>query len=112
MTPTTALLEPSFAELIAAIEQAAELSEQRRRHWVCSLRQIAKWLDRPAAVIPARWNVGADLRESIASRPGRRHGEDPGKPQVQCPGGAALVRQGARRAAAGGTAIDGVGKLP
>ena len=55
MAPTTALLEPSFAELIAAIEQAAELSEQRRRHWVCSLRQIAKWLDRPAAVIPARW---------------------------------------------------------
>ncbi len=56
MAPTTALLEPSFAELIAAIEQAAELSEQRRRHWVCSLRQIAKWLDRPAAVIPARWH--------------------------------------------------------
>ena len=30
-------------------------SEQRRRHWSCSLRQIAKWLDRPAEVIPARW---------------------------------------------------------
>ena len=29
--------------------------EQRRRHWVCSLRQVAKWLDRPATVIPARW---------------------------------------------------------
>ena len=56
MAPTTALLEPSFLDLIAAIEQAAELSEQRRRHWVCSLRQIAKWLDRPAAVIPARWH--------------------------------------------------------
>jgi integrase len=55
MTPTTALLEPSFVALIAAIEQAADLSEQRRRHWVCSLRQIAKWLDRPAEVIPARW---------------------------------------------------------
>ena len=49
-------MEPSFLDLIAAIEQAAELSEQRRRHWVCSLRQIAKWLDRPAAVIPARWH--------------------------------------------------------
>ena len=57
MTPTTALLEPSFLDLVAAIEQATELSEQRRRHWVCSLRQIAKWLDRPAAVIPARWNA-------------------------------------------------------
>jgi hypothetical protein len=56
MTAPTALIEPSFAELIAAIEQTAELSEQRRRHWLCSLRQIAKWLDRPAAVIPARWN--------------------------------------------------------
>jgi integrase len=55
MTPTTALLEPSFVALIAAIEQAADLSEQRRRHWVCSLRQIAKWLDRPVEVIPARW---------------------------------------------------------
>jgi integrase len=55
MTPTTTLLEPSFLDLIGAIEQATELSEQRRRHWVCSLRQVAKWLDRPAEVIPARW---------------------------------------------------------
>lgn len=55
MTPTTTLLEPSFVALIAAIEQTADLSDQRRRHWVCSLRQIAKWLDRPAEVIPARW---------------------------------------------------------
>ena len=53
----TALLEPSFADLLAAIAQAPELSEQRRRHWACSLQQIAKWLDRPAAVIPARWNA-------------------------------------------------------
>ena len=53
----TPLLEPSFADLIAAIAQAAELSEQRRRHWVCSLQQIARWLDRPATVIPARWNA-------------------------------------------------------
>jgi site-specific recombinase XerD len=57
MTPAAALLEPSFADLIAAIEQAAELSEQTRRHWVCSVRQIARWLDRPAQVIPARWNA-------------------------------------------------------
>jgi integrase len=48
-------LEPTFADLIVAIEQAPELSEEHRRHWVCSVRQIAKWLDRPAAVIPARW---------------------------------------------------------
>jgi len=56
MTAAT-LLEPSFADLIAAIAQAAELSEQRRRHWICSLQQIAKWLDRPATVIPARWSA-------------------------------------------------------
>ena len=57
MPPTVTLLEPSLADLIAAIEQAAELSEQRRRHWACSLRQIAKWLDRPLAVVPARSNA-------------------------------------------------------
>jgi hypothetical protein len=57
MSTTTTLLEPSFVELIAAIEQAAELSGERRRHWVCSLRQVAKWLDRPAAMIPARQNA-------------------------------------------------------
>jgi hypothetical protein len=57
MTAATTLLEPSFLDLIAAVEHAAELSEQRRRHWICSLRQIASWLDRPAAVIPARWNA-------------------------------------------------------
>jgi hypothetical protein len=55
MTKTTTLLEPSFAVAIAAIDQAAELPEQTQRHWVCSLRQIAKWLDRPAELIPARW---------------------------------------------------------
>ena len=35
--------------------QATDLSGQNRRHWACSLRQIAKWLDRPAATVPARW---------------------------------------------------------
>ena len=55
-TPATPvpLLEPSFLDLVAAVEQAKDLPEQTRRHWVCSLRQVAKWLDRPAAVVPAR----------------------------------------------------------
>jgi hypothetical protein len=57
MTPTTTLLEPTFQDLIAAIEQAAELPEQQRRHWGCSLRQLARWLDRPTTTIPARWNA-------------------------------------------------------
>jgi hypothetical protein len=52
---TTKLLEPSFVDAAAAITQATDLSEQIRRHWSCSLRQIAKWLDRPAATVPARW---------------------------------------------------------
>ena len=57
MTPATPLLEPSFAALIAAVEQAADLPVQTRRHWLCSVRQVAKWLDRPPAEIPARWNA-------------------------------------------------------
>jgi integrase len=55
--PNTTLLEPSFSDLVSAIEQAKHLSEQTRRHWACSLRQIAKWLNRPPAVIPARWQA-------------------------------------------------------
>jgi len=56
-TPTTTLFEPSFVELIADIERSRELSDDRRRHWVCSLRQIAEGMDRPIAVIPARWSA-------------------------------------------------------
>jgi integrase len=55
MRTTTTLLEPSIADVITAIEQAAELADQTRRHWVCSLRQIVKWLDRSAEVVAARW---------------------------------------------------------
>jgi integrase len=74
VTPTTTLLEPSFVDLIAAIEQAAELSLERRRHWVCSVRQIAKWLDRPAAVIPARWSaVGIAVGQLHHARVGVRY---------------------------------------
>jgi integrase len=55
--PTTTLLEPSFVDLIAAIERSDELSAERKRHWICSSRQIAEGLDRPLAVIPARWSA-------------------------------------------------------
>jgi integrase len=57
MTHTTSLLEPCFVDALAAVEGATDLPEQTRRHWTCSLRQVAKWLDRPAAVIPARWTA-------------------------------------------------------
>jgi integrase len=61
---TNAILGPTFVDLIAAIEQAAELSERTRRHWGCSARQISRCLDRPAAVIPARLNaVEVPLRQ-------------------------------------------------
>jgi hypothetical protein len=59
---TQALIEPSFADAIAIIAAADELPEQTRRHWATSLRQIAKALDRPLEVIPARYSaVRADL---------------------------------------------------
>jgi hypothetical protein len=49
------LLEPSFADAIAAIEQATGLAPSKRTHWCCSLRSIAKALDRPVESIAARW---------------------------------------------------------
>jgi hypothetical protein len=54
-TPT--LIETSFADGIAIIDAAAELPEQIRRHWATSLRQIAKALDKPLEVIPARYSA-------------------------------------------------------
>jgi hypothetical protein len=54
MSEETPLLEPSFLDAITTIKGAGDLSELQRRHWVCSLRQVAKWLDRPAETIPAR----------------------------------------------------------
>ncbi len=54
MAPAIKLLEPSFLDLIAALERSDDVP---RRHWICSLYQIAKGLDRPAAVIPARWSA-------------------------------------------------------
>jgi hypothetical protein len=48
------LLEPSFADAMAAIEQAKELPASRRTHWCCSLRMIAKALERPPESIAAR----------------------------------------------------------
>ena len=54
LPPHSVILEPSFVEAITAIEQAADLSKEKQRHWVCSLRQIGKWLDRPLETLPAR----------------------------------------------------------
>ena len=62
MTQTPVLIETSFADGIALILASKELPEQTRRHWATSLRQIAKALDRPIELIPARYSaVRADL---------------------------------------------------
>jgi hypothetical protein len=60
--PPHPLIEPSFVEAIAIIAAAPELPEQKKRHLITSLRQIAKALDRPPEVIPARYSaIRADL---------------------------------------------------
>jgi hypothetical protein len=44
------------------IATSSELPEEKRRHWTTSLRQIAKALDKPLEVIPARYSaVRGDL---------------------------------------------------
>jgi hypothetical protein len=42
MTEPKVLLEPSFSAAMTAIEDASDISAGIKRHWVCSLRQIAK----------------------------------------------------------------------
>src|SRR5215204_6327982 len=51
-----ALIEPSFADAVAEME-SAELSETTRRQRICSLRRIAKALDQPLELVPARWTA-------------------------------------------------------
>src|SRR6516225_9735211 len=62
MSQTPVLLETSFADAIAIIAASDELPKQTQRHWTTSLRQIAKALDKPLEVIPARLSaLRADL---------------------------------------------------
>ena len=62
MSQTPALVDTSFGDAIAIIAASDELSKQTQLHWTTSLRQIAKALDKPLGVIPARLNaVRADL---------------------------------------------------
>jgi hypothetical protein len=62
MRENAVLIESSFADAIAMIAAATELPEQKRRHWVTSLRQFAKAVHKPLEVIPARYSaVRADL---------------------------------------------------
>jgi len=50
----TLIGEPSFADAMAAIEKAEDLSLTQKRHWLTSLRQMARYLDRPISLIPTR----------------------------------------------------------
>src|SRR5262249_35016020 len=64
MTQPPILIEPSFADAIVMIGQAAELPEQTRRRWTTSLRQIAKAMDQPLEAAAARFSaVRADLAQ-------------------------------------------------
>ncbi len=53
----TALVEPSFAEAMRAIETANDLPAGTRAHWCCSLRQLSQAMDKPPELIPARWTA-------------------------------------------------------
>jgi hypothetical protein len=57
--PEEKLLEPSFANAIAAIETATDLTPAQRTHWACALRRIAIALGRPPESIAARWGAVA-----------------------------------------------------
>ena len=46
--------EPSFADAMGAIEKAEDLSPTQKRHWLTSLRKMARYLDRPVSLIPTR----------------------------------------------------------
>jgi hypothetical protein len=51
------ILEPTFADAIAAIAAATDLPKQIRRHWRSSLAGIAKAFDQPPELIPARYSA-------------------------------------------------------
>jgi hypothetical protein len=69
--PAGLIGEPSFADAIAAIEKADELSPAQKRHWSTSLRQMGRYLDRPLALIPTRIAaIGAVVRELHPARLG------------------------------------------
>ena len=57
--PEEKLLEPGFADAIAATETADDLTPAQRTHWACALRRIAEALGHPPESIPARWGAVA-----------------------------------------------------
>jgi hypothetical protein len=47
----------SFEVAIAAIAADPDLPADVKNHWSCSLRRVAAFLDRPIALVPARWSA-------------------------------------------------------
>ena len=70
----TSLLEPSFADVVVATEQATDLSPSTCTQWQCSLRQIATAMDRPLEAVPARWTA---TRHAIGRLHHARVGSNP-----------------------------------
>lgn len=58
-------LELTFADAVAAISAAAELPEEKRRHWRSSLAGIAKSFDQPLMIIPARYSAVRARMETL-----------------------------------------------
>jgi hypothetical protein len=52
-----ALNEPSLADVIAHIQQLQTMSLEKRSHWACSMRFVARALHRPPSLVPARWTA-------------------------------------------------------
>src|SRR5262245_4870391 len=51
------VIEPSFADAIAAVISVTELPLATRRQWCSALRGLARCLDRPPESIPARFSA-------------------------------------------------------
>jgi integrase len=57
MSEKDTALEQTFADLMAAIADATDLSESIRRHWLSSVAAIARAFDQPPELIPARYSA-------------------------------------------------------
>lgn len=68
---TAQLNEPNLADAIVHIERSEALSREKRLHFACSMRFVARALDRPPSLIPARWTaVRARVEEMHPSQLG------------------------------------------
>jgi hypothetical protein len=48
------LLEPSLADAISLIKNDTSLGPAKKTQWLCSIRRIARCIDRPLEMLPAR----------------------------------------------------------